>query len=87
MKRASSSLTLAVCAYLVLGLGYVGGRGFLGSWLSNYGIAELPLMIAVLLLTLGFATIDLRRSQTRIQAMVALGLASPLLYVYFLRRW
>jgi len=80
MKRPASALVLALLNLLLVGIGIVTDRFHVT---IPYGLAALPLVLALLLLTLGFALRDLLRKKDRSQVIVALGLTLPIIYIYF----
>jgi len=84
MKRPATALIIAVVNVLLVGAGII--TDALHAKIP-YGYVALPLAVALLLLTLGFALKDLLRKRDRNQAFVALGLTLPIIYIYFLRRW
>ena len=85
MRKPADSIILALANWAAYGAFLLGGAFHL-RLANSYGIAVLPIAIALLFLTIFFAVKDFRRRLTRVQALIALALAAPFAY-YLLRRW
>lgn len=84
MKKLADALILALLNVLLVGTVIITDYFHVN---IPYGFVTLPVVAALLLLTLGFALRDLLRKKNRNQVFVALSLTLPIIYIYFVRRW
>lgn len=82
MKKTANSLTLALTNWALVGADVFAAKGWLGRKAPEYIIFTLAFFGALLLLTVLFALNDLRKPDSRVQAVIALLLAIPFAYFF-----